>query len=232
MQTVLIIEDEIDLQQVLEYNLRQAGYEVLCALIGKDGLRLAAERRPQMVLLDLMLPDMSGTQVCRMLKADPRTMAIAVIMMTARGEEVDRILGFELGAEDYVVKPFSIRELMLRIAVGLRRGQPVPEGEPVIQFGCLRIDSRAHRVFVHDQEVRLTALEFKLLRQLYETKNRVHTRAMLLGHVWDIEVDVTTRTVDTHIKRLREKLGAAGAYIETVRGVGYRFALLPEEPGG
>ena len=231
MARILVIEDEIDLQQVLEYNLRRAGYEVLCTTHGREGLRLAAERSPQLVLLDLMLPDLSGTQVCRLLKADPRTAAIPVIMMTARGEEADRIVGFELGAVDYVVKPFSVRELMLRVAVSLRRSQPAPESESVIEFGCLRIDCSAHRVFVHDQEVRLTALEFKLLRKLYEAKNRVQTRTMLLGHVWDIEADVTTRTVDTHIKRLREKLGAAGTYIETVRGVGYRFAALPEEAG-
>ncbi len=231
MPTVLVIEDEADLQQVLEYNLRRAGYEVLCALDGKTGLRLATERLPQLVLLDLMLPDISGTQVCRQLKADPRTAAIAVIMLTARGEEADRIVGFELGADDYVVKPFSIRELMLRIGVSLRRVATTPDSTAVIEFGCLRIDGNAHRVFVQDHEVRLTALEFKLLRQLYEAKNRVQTRAMLLDHVWDIEADVTTRTVDTHIKRLREKIGAAGAYIETVRGVGYRFVALPEEPG-
>lgn len=230
MPTLLIIEDEIDLQQVLEYNLRRAGYEVLCALTGAAGLQLAAERSPQLILLDLMLPDVSGNQVCRALKADPRTAAIAVIMLTARGEEADRIVGFELGADDYVVKPFSIRELMLRIGVSLRRGAPAPESAAVIEFGCLRIDCNAHRVFVQEQEVRLTALEFKLLRKLYEAKDRVQTRATLLGHVWQIEADVTTRTVDTHIKRLREKLGAAGGYIETVRGVGYRFAPLPEGP--
>jgi two-component system, OmpR family, phosphate regulon response regulator PhoB len=230
MPTLLIIEDEIDLQQVLEYNLRQAGYEVLCALNGKAGLQLAVERSPQLILLDLMLPDISGTQVCRALKADPRTAAIAVIMLTARGEEADRIVGFELGADDYVVKPFSIRELMLRIGVSLRRGSPSPESAAVIEVGCLRIDCNAHRVFVHAEEVRLTALEFKLLRKLYEAKDHVQTRATLLGHVWQIEADVTTRTVDTHIKRLREKIGAAGSYIETVRGVGYRFAAPPEGP--
>ena len=226
MPTLLIIEDETDLQQVLEYNLRQAGYEVLCAGDGKTGLRLAGERSPQLVLLDLMLPDISGTQVCRMLKADPRTAGIAVIMLTARGEEADRIVGFELGADDYVVKPFSIRELMLRIGVSLRRGTVSTETPPVIEFGCLRIDADAHRVFVHDQEVRLTALEFKLLRKLYEAKNRVQTRAMLLDNVWGIEADITTRTVDTHIKRLRDKIEQAGgdpAVVETVRGYGYRI---------
>lgn len=231
MPTLLVIEDELDLQHVLEYNLRQAGYEVLCAAEGKIGLQLAAERCPELVLLDLMLPDMSGVQVCRMLKADPRTAGSAVVMLTARGEETDRIVGFELGADDYVVKPFSIRELLLRIAVILRRGSPPRESAAVMELGCLRIDCSAHRVFVAEQEVRLTALEFKLLRKLCESKDRVQTRAMLLGHVWDIEADVTTRTVDTHIKRLREKIGLAGSYIETVRGVGYRFAPLPAEPG-
>lgn len=227
MPTLLVIEDDIDLCHVLEYNLQQAGYQVLSAATGDEGLRLAAQHLPDLVLLDLMLPDVSGMQVCRILKADPKTADLAVIMLTARGEEADRIVGFELGADDYVVKPFSIRELLLRIAAILRRRQPLREPEPVSVFGCLRLDFAAHRVFVSEQEVRLTALEFKLLRALYAAKNRVQTRAMLLDHVWDIEAEVTTRTVDTHIKRLREKLGAAQAYIETVRGVGYRFAPLP-----
>lgn len=247
MPSILIIEDEVDLQHVLEYNLKQAGYEVYSALRGQDGLRLAMAVQPQLVLLDLMLPDIPGTQVCRALKSDPRTAAIPIIMLTARGEETDRIVGFELGADDYVVKPFSVRELLLRLAAILRRGQvapvaasaPVavierekssPRGDAEIAFGRLRIDRHAHRVFVEDEEVRLTALEFKLLLKLYEAKNRVQTRAMLLDDVWDIEAEVTTRTVDTHIKRLREKIGAAGRYIETVRGVGYRFADHPSVP--
>src|SRR5262245_36977312 len=174
MPTILVIEDEIDLQHVLEYNLQQAGYEVLGALRGKEGLRLAAERSPQLVLLDLMLPDLPGTQVCRMLKADPRTAAIPVLMLTARGEEADRIVGFELGADDYVVKPFSVRELLLRIQAVLRRAQPLePIPAPsVITFGRLRIDRDAPRVEVDDREVALTALELKLLCTLYERRNR------------------------------------------------------------
>lgn len=252
MPSILLIEDEVDLQHVLEYNLKQAGYEVFSALRGQDGLRLAVQVQPQLVLLDLMLPDIPGTQVCRTLKSDPRTAAIPIIMLTARGEETDRVVGFELGADDYVVKPFSVRELLLRLAAILRRGQvatpaapAVPVAAPIvsveqerssprtdaeIEFGRLRIDRYAHRVFVEDEEVRLTALEFKLLLKLYEARNRVQTRVMLLDDVWDIEADVTTRTVDTHIKRLREKLGAAGRYIETVRGVGYRFADHPSVP--
>jgi len=241
MSSILLIEDEVDLQHVLEYNLKQAGYQVLSALRGQDGLRLAQEVQPQLVLLDLMLPDIPGTQICRSLKSDPRTAAIPIIMLTARGEETDRIVGFELGADDYVVKPFSVRELLLRVAAILRRGQrPVAATAPErdkgpaetheIEFGRLRVDRHAHRVFVEDEEVRLTALEFKLLLKLYEAKNRVQTRAMLLDDVWDIEAEVTTRTVDTHIKRLREKIGSAGRYIETVRGVGYRFADHPSLP--
>lgn len=237
MPTILLIEDEVDLQHVLQYNLKQAGYDVLSALRGEDGLKLAMQHQPQLVLLDLMLPDVPGTQVCRTLKSDPRTQAIPIIMLTARGEETDRIVGFELGADDYVVKPFSVRELLLRLAAILRRGQPSAERKesssdnlesPVVQFGVLRVERAAHRVFVEGEEVRLTALEFKLLLKLYDARNRVQTRAILLDDVWDIEAEVTTRTVDTHIKRLREKIGAAGRYIETVRGVGYRFA---EHPG-
>jgi two-component system phosphate regulon response regulator PhoB len=224
---ILVIEDEIDLQHVLEYNLKQAGYQLQMALGGREGLRLAQEHLPSLVLLDLMLPDIPGTQVCRTLKSDPRTADIPVIMLTARGEEADRIVGLELGADDYVVKPFSVRELLLRIAAILRRGQPGKEQSGQVSFGCLRIDRSAHRVWVEEQEVRLTVLEFKLLLKLYDARNRVQTRSMLLDDVWDIEAEVTTRTVDTHIKRLREKIGAAGGYIETVRGVGYRFAAVP-----
>jgi two-component system phosphate regulon response regulator PhoB len=242
MPSILLIEDEADLQHVLEYNLKQAGYEVYSALRGKDGLRLAAQHQPSLVLLDLMLPDLPGTQVCRALKSDPRTAAIPIIMLTARGEETDRIVGFELGADDYVVKPFSVRELLLRLNAILRRGRAPevkppspgpPAAEDAIEFGRLRIEPQAHRVFVDGEEVRLTALELKLLLRLYEAKNRVQTRAMLLDDVWDIEAEITTRTVDTHVKRLREKLGGAGRYIETVRGVGYRFAEQPvEQPAG
>lgn len=230
--SILVIEDEVDLQHVLEYNLKQAGYEVLSALCGQDGLRLAGERMPSLILLDLMLPDLPGTQVCRILKSDPRTAGIPILMLTARGEESDRIVGFELGADDYVVKPFSVRELLLRLAAILRRNRKARAEEDAslgsaILFGRLRIARDAHRVFVDGEEVRLTALEFKLLLKLYDAKNRVLSRAMLLDEVWDIEAEITTRTVDTHIKRLREKLGAAGSYIETVRGVGYRFASHP-----
>lgn len=229
MARILVIEDERDLQKVLDFNLRQAGHEVLSALRGRDGFQLAREHSPELILLDLMLPDISGTEVCKSLKRDPRTRGIPVLMLTAKGEEVDRIVGFELGADDYVVKPFSVRELLLRIDVILRRTRGEQAGQPPIEFGCLRVDREAHRAFVDGQEVELTAIEFKLLVTLCDRKNRVQSRTSLLDDVWGIEADITTRTVDTHVKRLREKLGPASKYIETVRGVGYRFA---DSPGG
>jgi two-component system, OmpR family, phosphate regulon response regulator PhoB len=229
MARILVIEDERDLQKVLDFNLRQTGHEVLSATCARDGLQLAREHMPELVLLDLMLPDIAGTEVCKSLKRDPKTQGIPVLMLTAKGEEVDRVVGFELGAEDYVVKPFSVRELLLRIDVILRRSKGETTGHPPIQFGRLRIDREAHRVFVDRQEMELTAIEFKLLVTLYDRKNRVQSRSSLLDDVWGIQADITTRTVDTHVKRLREKLGPAGDYVETVRGVGYRFA---DSPGG
>jgi two-component system phosphate regulon response regulator PhoB len=258
VSSILVIEDEPDLQQVLEYNLTRAGHTVRCAGRGSDGLRLAQEQPPDLVLLDVMLPDLSGTQVCGALKADPRTQHVPVVMLSARSEEIDRIVGFELGADDYVVKPFSVRELLLRIQAVLRRAElhagkqappkagertgerageragersgeraPVREsveaGAELLTCGPLRVDRAAHRVWVEDREIKLTALEFRLLVTLYDHKNRVLTRAQLLDEVWNIAAEITTRTVDTHVKRLREKLGAAGQLITTVRGVGYRF---------
>ena len=227
MASVLVIEDEEDLQKVLAYNLQQAGHEVLAATKGEEGLRLARQRNPQLVILDLMLPDLPGVEVCRELKRDPKTQRIPVLMLTAKGEEIDRVVGFEVGADDYVVKPFSVRELLLRIEAILRRSERESDSQTTINFGRLRIDREAHRVWADDAEVELTALEFKLLVRLYERRNRVQDRAVLLDDVWGIRADITTRTVDTHVKRLREKLGVAGDYIQTVRGVGYRFADNP-----
>ena len=228
-QRVLIIEDEPDLVRALEYNFRQAGFEVQSAGRGKEGLRLALAKPPDIILLDLMLPDASGTEICRSLKGDARTGQVPVVMVTARGEEVDRVVGFEVGADDYVVKPFSPRELVLRVKAILRRGSEAPPAEEKTDFGTLRVDHGAHRVFVEGQEVQLTAIEFRLLATLLGRRNRVQTRETLLNDVWSIHLHVETRTVDTHIKRLREKLGKGGAYIHTVRGVGYRFADSPDE---
>ncbi|HEY5960342.1 MAG TPA: response regulator transcription factor, partial [Polyangiaceae bacterium] len=174
--------------------------------------------------------DISGIDVCRTLKSQATTKAVPIIMVTARGEEIDRVVGFEIGADDYVVKPFSMRELLLRVSAILRRNRSDdPELGQIVDFGRLRIDRGAHRIWVEGAEIELTALEFRLLVTLYDRKNRVQTRATLLDDVWGIQADITTRTVDTHVKRLREKLEGARDYIETVRGVGYRFVASPEE---
>ena len=226
MARILVIEDEDDLQQVLEYNLRQAGHDVRATSRGYEGLKYARDEHPELVLLDLMLPDVSGNEVCKQLKRNEQTSAIPVMMITARGEEIDRVLGFELGADDYVVKPFSVRELLLRVQAILRRNS-TREAQPKTTFGQLRIDREAHRVWVGENEITLTALEFRLLIALFDGRNRVQTRTVLLDGVWGIDAEVTTRTVDTHVKRLRQKLGEAGDYIETIRGVGYRFADTP-----
>ncbi len=227
---ILVVEDERDIADVLDYNLTKAGYDVIAAACGHDGLKLARSRKPDLVLLDLMLPDISGTEVCRALKDDPNTRTVPVIMVSARGEEIDRVVGFELGVEDYVTKPFSIRELLLRIKAVLRRQGPKTQASDFLEFGELRIDLGAHRVWVNGVEVELTAIEFKLLITLHERQNRVQSRAALLDHVWGMDTKVTTRTVDAHVKRLRQKLGAARDYVETVRGVGYRFAEAPASP--
>jgi two-component system, OmpR family, phosphate regulon response regulator PhoB len=228
MAKVLVVEDEADIRDVLEYNLTEKGHRVVVAATGTDALRLAKEQIPDLILLDLMLPDLSGREVCKVLRADRAFRDTRIMMLTARGEEIDRVVGFELGADDYVVKPFSVRELMLRIDAVLRRTAPAASKGELFEFGLLRVDREAHRIWVSNGEIELTALEFKLLVTLHDRRNRVQTRSTLLNDVWGIEADITTRTVDTHVKRLREKLGAAGDYVETVRGVGYRFADSPE----
>jgi two-component system phosphate regulon response regulator PhoB len=233
MPRVLIIEDETDLRELLQYNLKAAGYDVLVATDGASGVAMARDQRPDLVLLDIMLPDTSGLDVCRLIKSQPQTRHTQVMMVTAKGEEIDRVVGFELGADDYVVKPFSTRELLLRVQAVLRR-QPGTTAAPAddagaIRFGCLVMDRDAHRAFVDGAEVQLTALEFKLLGTLYDRRDRVQTRGSLLEDVWGASSDMATRTVDTHVKRLREKLAAAGDYIETVRGVGYRFVARPKD---
>jgi two-component system phosphate regulon response regulator PhoB len=229
MARILVIEDEKDIQDVLAYNLTQAGHKVQIASRGEEGLRFARERKPDVILLDLMLPDVPGTEVCKQLRSLPSMKDVKIMMLTAKGEEIDRVVGFELGADDYIVKPFSVRELVLRIQAVLRRASGEEQPQPVLEFGVLRVDREAHRAWVEGKEVELTALEFKLLVMLHDRRNRVQTREGLLQDVWAIDADITTRTVDTHVKRLREKLGPAGEYIETVRGVGYRFADSPSQ---
>lgn len=230
MARVLVVEDEVDLQEVLRFNLQHAGHQAILASSGSDAIRLAKRFRPDLVLLDVMLPDILGTEVCRALRQDEETRGTPVIMLTAKAEEQNRVEGFELGVDDYVTKPFSVRELMLRVNAILRRTRQDQETVGEIAFGILRIDVQAHRAWVEGQEVELSALEFRLLLNLYERRDRVQSRARLLDDVWGVTADVTTRTVDTHVKRLREKLGAARSYIETVRGVGYRFVGHPDGP--
>jgi len=225
MARVLVIEDEADLREVLHYNLTQAGHKPFTAATGDAGLKLAAEVRPDIVLLDLMLPDVPGTTVAKSLRREEATHQVPIIMVTAKAEEIDRIVGFELGADDYVVKPFSVRELLLRIDAVLRRGRS-PD-QRLIEVAELHIDKEAHRVTVGGEEVALTALEFKLLVTLTERRDRVQGRGTLLSDVWAMDSEIASRTVDTHVKRLRDKLGTAGRFIETVRGVGYRFSEAP-----
>ncbi len=223
MARILVVEDEVDLRQVIEFNLTAAGHTVTVAGAGAEALRLVREKKPELVLLDIMLPDISGLDVCRQIKSSSDSKGTLVMMLTARGEEIDRVVGFELGADDYVVKPFSVRELTLRVGAILRRGTTEVSSDALVEFGILKMDREAHRVWIAGEELELTALEFKLLSLLYDRRDRVQTRSVLLDVVWGISADVTTRTVDTHVKRLREKLGGARDYIETVRGVGYRF---------
>jgi two-component system phosphate regulon response regulator PhoB len=227
---ILVVEDERDLLRVLSYNFEQAGFDVVTAGDGETALRAAREERFDVIVLDLMLPGIPGTEVCRRLKQNPPTANIPVVMLTAKGEELDRVVGFELGADDYVVKPFSVRELILRVQAIVRRGKGAENPEERVHFGVLRIDRGAHRAWVEDAEIALTAREFKLLTTFYDRRGRVLTRDAVLDEVWGTDSDVTGRNVDTHVKRLREKLGAAGDYVETVRGVGYRFRSEPGEP--
>ena len=228
-QKILIIEDEPDIRKTLEYNITREGYEVIPASSLSEGRQKLESDSFTLLLLDLMLPDGSGLDLFRELKQDKSLSAMPVIILTAKDDEVDKVVGFELGADDYVTKPFSVRELILRVKAVLKRGERKSDNMEVQrQFGELKIDVDSHEVFVNDDHVSLTALEFKLLRQLVDRRGRVQSRDQLLSDVWGYSSDVTTRTVDTHIKRLREKLGDMGKYVQTIRGVGYKFTRTPE----
>lgn len=221
---ILVVEDETDLAELVAINLRGAGHEVTVVHDGKAAMAEIHRSQPDLLVLDVMLPDISGIEVCRRLRRSAQTVRLPVIMLTARTDEVDRVVGFEVGADDYVPKPFSPRELVLRVEAILRRAIPAAElvGPQVIALGTLVIDVPAHRVEVEGEEILLTALEFRLLLDLASRAGRVQSRDALLERVWGYSPNVETRTVDTHVKRLREKLGAGAANIETVRGVGYR----------
>lgn len=223
MPLVLIVDDESDLASLVEFNLQKAGLETAVAHTGEQGLALASQRVPDVVLLDLMLPDISGKEICRRLRADPRTRAVPVVMLTARGEEHDRVEGFEVGADDYVTKPFSPRELVLRVKAILRRVPPAAAGVR-LQLGALSLDTGLHRAWVGEEPLDLTALEFKLLRHFLAEPGRVQSRERLLSEVWGLSSALETRTVDTHVMRLRDKLGTSRESLETVRGVGYRLS--------
>ncbi|MEO0323171.1 MAG: response regulator transcription factor [Myxococcota bacterium] len=225
---ILVVEDESDLAELVAFNLKQAGHVVATAATGATALAEIRRQRPDLVVLDVMLPDITGLEVCRRLRRDESTSRLPVLMLTAKGEEVDRVVGFEVGADDYVVKPFSPRELLLRIEAILRRmGAQAEEGPQTITVGELVIDVPGHRCVVEGEEISLTALEFRLLLDLAKRRGRVQSRNALLERVWGYAPGIETRTVDTHVKRLREKLGSASAYIETVRGVGYRMRAEP-----
>ena len=227
---VLVIEDEPDIRKTLEYNLTREGFKVSgCGSI-KEAKKLIEIPNFSIILLDLMLPDGSGLDLCREVKSNSLTKDIPIIILTAKDDEVDKVVGFELGADDYVTKPFSVRELILRVKAILKRNAK-PLSTPLEinrNFGSLKMDIESHEVFIDDKEIILTALEFKLLNQLVERRGRVQTRDQLLSDVWGYSSDITTRTVDTHIKRLIEKLGSMGKYVQTIRGVGYKFSRTPE----
>lgn len=225
---ILVIEDEDDIRNLVVMNLKRAGFDVMSAGNGTDGLSLLRAHRPPVLLLDLMLPDMSGEEICAILRKDPETKGTYVIMVTARTEEQDRIAGFEVGADDYVPKPFSVKELVLRVKAAARRtsavDEPVVEAPDDISVGTLTIDNRAHRVWIDGEEVELTSTEYKLLIYLATSEGKMCSRGELLEQVWELPPTLNTRTVDTHVKRLRQKLATAAVLVQTVRGAGYRFS--------
>ena len=222
---VFIVEDEPDLRDTLQYNFENEGFKVKSFPNGESFLETIKNDKPNLVILDLMLPGISGLDVCRDLRMNEVNENVAVVMLTAKSEEIDRIVGFELGADDYVTKPFSVRELILRVKVLLKkRSDDIDQN--LLEFGPIAMNLDAHDVSVEGKNILLTALEFKLLKHLLKRKGRVQTRDQLLGDVWGYSSEVTTRTVDTHIKRLREKLGKPGELIQTIRGVGYRLSLI------
>jgi len=232
---ILVVEDEPDLRELLTYNLTAAGFTVQATETGTEGLEAVQKFAPDVVLLDLMLPDIPGTEVCRRIRGDTTSRQPAVMMLTAKGEEIDRVVGFELGADDYVVKPFSVRELVLRVGAILRARRPpapaaaatavasVPQRRRYM-VGPLELDVDGYHVFVNGQEVHVSTLEMRLLVYLVEHRGRVRSREDLLEDVWGYKPGVSTRTIDTHVKRLRDKLGDAGSLVETVRGTGYRLS--------
>src|SRR5262245_7688908 len=220
---ILVVDDEPDVVQLIEYNLKASGYDVISAADGEDGLKKARSGAPDLIILDLMLPRIEGLDVCKMLRREPSTSAIPIVMLTAKASETDRVLGLELGADDYVTKPFSTRELTLRVKRLLRSPTAEEDHAERIEIGELMIDVARYETTVNGVPIDLTATEFRLLTALVKRRGRVQSREQLLQDVWEYDAKIDTRTVDTHMRRLREKLGPAAKHLDTVRGVGYRF---------
>ena len=221
----MIVDDEVDVTDLVSYHLRAKGYAVESVNDPNNSLGLARTFQPDLVILDVMMPDLNGVQICRLMRADPQLKNIPVIFLTAKAEEADRIQGFEAGADDYICKPFSTKELVLRVQSILRRATESVGAEcKKLRAGEIVLDVERHETVVSGKPIELTATEFKLLRLLIERRGRVQTREHLLINVWNYETEIETRTVDTHVRRLREKLGTEADWIETIRGVGYRFA--------
>ena len=223
-ETILIVEDDKNISKLIKYNLEKEGFRCLVSFNGEDAMARLDQISPDLIILDIMLPGIDGLEVCRSIKKKEKFFNTPIIMLTAKGEEVDKVVGFELGAEDYIVKPFSPRELVLRIKAILKRIKPLEVEKDLLKAGMLTVDLVRHKVTIDKKEVNLTNMEFNLLVTFLKRMGRVQSRETLLNDVWDIASEVTTRTVDTHIKRLREKLGKTGDLIETIRGVGYRFS--------
>ena len=227
---ILVIEDEPDIRRNLEYNLGREGFKSSSVGSLDEANEKLKSKKFDLILLDLMLPDGSGLDLCKKIKSNSETEATPIIILTAKDDEVDKVVGFELGADDYVTKPFSVRELILRVKAILKRSDTKTKEvvEVERQFGDLKIDVDSHEVHVDSKLIELTALEFRLLKELVDKRGRVQSRDQLLSEVWGYNAEVTTRTVDTHIKRLREKLGSMGKYVQTIRGVGYKFSRTPD----
>ena len=228
---ILVVEDEPDINKTVSYNIANEGLKPLSALNLTEAESYISSNNISLIILDLMLPDGSGLDFCKKLKSSNAYSEIPIIIVTAKDDEVDKVVGFELGADDYVTKPFSVRELMLRIKAILKRNSKdmtQNTSSKIETFGILSINEDSHEVFINDDEIILTALEFKLLKHLLDRRGRVQTRDQLLSDVWGYSAHITTRTVDTHVKRLREKMGVMGKHIQTIRGVGYRFSRNPD----
>lgn len=231
IRTVLVVEDEQAISSLVAFHLEQNGYEAVVAADGRRALDLISRKPPSLVVLDIMLPDIDGLEILTRLRTTPDTARLPVILLTARAEEADRVLGLEIGADDYVVKPFSPRELMLRVEKLVKSREPGDARVPQV-FGCLEIDEDRFRVAVEGRALDISATEMRLLVELVRCRGRVLSRGQLLQNAWGYLPNVTERTVDTHVKRLRQKLGPASAYLETVRGVGYRWIEEPPARAG